>query len=67
MKAGEVPMINIADRKWNDDNIAATVDLELTAEVSCENIFSKLDISQLFYRNHMKDKHSVFAPCSQHS
>ena len=40
MKAGEVPLIKVADRKWNDDNIAATVDLELTTEVSCSKQFS---------------------------
>ena len=33
MIAGEVPVINISDRKWNDDSIAATLDIVLPPEV----------------------------------
>jgi hypothetical protein len=67
MKAGEIPMINVADRKWNDDDIAATVDLELPTEVSREEKIQNNSIHKRFYRNHMMDKHSVFAPSLQHS
>ena len=35
MEEGEVPIISVADRNWNDDNIAATFQLETSeSEVS---------------------------------
>ena len=37
MKNGEVPMINVANRKWNDDSVAAIVDFVLPNEVSLHN------------------------------
>ena len=35
MNSGEVPMINVADRTWNDNSIAATLDIKLLPNVSC--------------------------------
>ena len=31
MQEGEVPIISVADRNWNDDNIAATFELETSS------------------------------------
>ena len=35
MKDGEVPIIDISERKLNDVNIAATLDLVFPAEAGC--------------------------------
>ena len=39
MEDGEVPIINVSDRKWNDDSIAATLNLTLPPEVSYYTVF----------------------------
>ena len=33
MEPGEVPVIEVSERRWNDDNIAATLDITLPQEV----------------------------------
>ena len=33
LKAGDVPVISVLDRKWNDDSIAAKLELKLQQEV----------------------------------
>ena len=43
---GEGPIISVADRNWNDDNIAATVELETTTK----------DVSSGFSIHYTKDK-----------
>ena len=35
INAGEVPMISVSDRKWNDDSVAVILGLKLPSGVSC--------------------------------
>ena len=35
LRAGDVPVINVLNRKWNDDSIAAIIDLNLSPQVLC--------------------------------
>ena len=43
LRAGDVPIINVLDRKWNNDDIAATLDLKTKQEVSLEYLCNQLN------------------------
>ena len=47
LREGDVPVINVLNRKWNDDSIAAIIDLKLSEQVN-KVIVSYDKISSIF-------------------